>query len=68
MQYDVIRNFYQDRLLIGQKYLRMEIRSLIGPGLVRKQDVVKGRGLEPKVNVFKVCVEFYSGDAVKELM
>ena len=45
-----------------------KIRSLIGPGLVRKQDVTKGEGLEPKVNVFKIRVEFYCGGPVKKLM
>ena len=33
-----------------QKYFRMEIRNL-EPRLVRKQDVAKEGGLEPKVNV-----------------
>ena len=29
------------------------------PELVRKQDVVKGEGLESKVNVFKICVKLW---------
>ena len=47
MQYDVIRKFYREGLLMGQKYLRIEDQKIDGPGLVRKQDVAKGGGLEP---------------------
>ena len=43
---------------MGQKYLKWKIRSF-GHGLVRKQDVAKGEGLEPKVTAFKTCVKFY---------
>ena len=50
-----------------QKYLRIEDQNL-GLGLVRKQNVAKGRGIEPKVNVFKICVKFYCGGAVKKLL
>ena len=38
--------------------LEWKIRSL-GPGLVRKQDVAKGEGLEPKVNIFKYVLNFF---------
>ena len=43
---------------MGQKYLRVEGRK---PGLrlVRKQDVAEGRGLEPKINVFKIYVKLW---------
>ena len=50
-----------------QSILEWKIRSL-GLGLVHKQDIAKGRGLELKVNVFKICVKFYCGGAVKKLM
>ena len=40
---------------MGQKYLKMEDQKQ--PGLVRKEDVGKGEGLEPKVNVFKIFVK-----------
>ena len=36
-----------------QKYPKMEDQKP-GAGLARKQDVAKG-GLEPKVDVFKIC-------------
>ena len=39
-----------------QKYLKMEDKKL-GAGLARKQDVAKEGGLEPKVDVFKICVK-----------
>ena len=35
---------------MGLKYLRREDQK---PGLMRKQDVAEGGGLESKVNVFK---------------
>ena len=38
------------------KYLLMEDRK---PGLVHKQNAVKREGLEPKVNVFKICVKLW---------
>ena len=44
---------------MGQKYLKMEDQKLEAYKLVRKQDVVEGEGLEPKVNVFKICVKFW---------
>ena len=53
---------------MGQKYLRMEDRKPEAYRLVRKQNVAKGGGLEPKVNVFKVCVKFYCGGMVKKLI
>ena len=42
---------------MGQNYLRMEDQKQ--PGLVRKEDVAKGEGLEPKVNVFKIFVKLW---------
>ena len=42
MQYDVIRNFQNKGLFMGQNYLR-KIRSM-GRRLVRKQNVAKGGG------------------------
>ena len=42
---------------MGQKYLKMEDQKQ--PGLVRKEDVAKGEGLEPKVNVFKIFVKLW---------
>ena len=39
-----------------QNYLKMEDQNL-GHGLVRKQNVAKRGGLEPKVTVFKICVK-----------
>ena len=36
--------------------------------LVRKHDVAKGGGLEPKANVLKICFKFHCGGAVKKLM
>ena len=50
---------------MGQKYFRMKIRSL-GPKLVRKQDVAKEGGLEPKVYVFEICVKLWR--RVKKLL
>ena len=50
-----------------QKYLRMKDQKL-RPGLVGKQDVAKEEGLEPQVNVFKICVKFYYGGAIKKLL
>ena len=47
--------------------LESKIRSL-GPQLVRKQDGDKDGGLGPKINVFKICVKYYCGGAVKKLM
>ena len=41
-----------------QKYPKMEDEKP-GAGLERKQDVAKGVGLEPKVNVFKICVKLW---------
>ena len=32
-----------------------------GPGLVRNRDVAKRRGLEPKVNVIKICINLIVG-------
>ena len=52
MQYDVSINFQKGELLVGQKYFRMEI---LGP-INWCEDVAKERGLEPKVNGFKICV------------
>ena len=52
--YEVIRNFQKVGLFMGQKYLIMVGQK---PGLVRKQDVAKRGELEPKVNVFKICVK-----------
>ena len=40
-----------------QKYPKMEDQKP-GAGLARKQDVAKG-GLEPKVDVFKICVKLW---------
>ena len=39
-------------VLWDENILEWKIRSL-RPGLARKQDVAKGGGLEPKVNVYK---------------
>ena len=41
-----------------QKYPKMEDQKP-GAGLARKQDVAKGGGLEPKVDVFKICVKLW---------
>ena len=41
---------------MGQKYLRMKEQK---PRWVRKQDVAKGGGLEPKVNVFNIDVKLW---------
>ena len=43
--------------LWDKNILEWKIRSLV-PGLARKQDVAKGGGLEPKVNVFKYVLNF----------
>ena len=31
----------------------------VGPKFVRKQDVAKGGGFQPKVNAFKICVKLW---------
>ena len=54
------RDFLWDKNVLERK-----IKSL-GPGLVRKHKIAKRGGLEPKVNVFKICVKFYCGRAVKK--
>ena len=59
--------FRRRDFLWNKNILEWKIRSL-GPGLVRKQDVAKGGGLEPKVNVFKIGVKFYCGGSVKKLL
>ena len=43
---------------MGQKYRRMEDQKL-GVLVVRKQNVAKRGGLEPKVNVFQICVNLW---------
>ena len=43
-----------------QKYPKMEDQKP-GARLARKQDVAKGGGLEPKVDVFKICVKLWGG-------
>ena len=50
---------------MGQKYFRMEIKSQ-GPRLVRKQDVAKEGGIEPKDNVFEIRLKLCR--RVKKLM
>ena len=57
--------FKRSDFLWDKNISESKIRSL-GPGLVRKQDVAKGGRLDPKVNVFKICVKFCSGGAVKK--
>ena len=52
--------FTRRDILWDKDILEWKIRSL-GFGLVRKQDVAKGGGLEPKVYLFKVSVKFYCG-------
>ena len=42
---------------MGQKYLRMKDHK--HPGLVRKEDVAKGEGLEPKLMFFKIFVKLW---------
>ena len=37
----------------------MEDQKPIGRGLVRKQNVAKREGLEPKINAFKICVKLW---------
>ena len=61
------KNFKRRGCLWDKNILESKIRSL-GPGLVRRQDVVQDGELERKVNVFKICVKFYCGSAVKKLM
>ena len=52
MQLGVIRNFKKEELFTGL----MEDQK---PGLVRQQEVAKEGRLEPKVNVFKICVKLW---------
>ena len=59
--------FKKRDILWDKSILEWKIRSL-GPALVLKQDVAKGGGLKPKVNVFKICVKIYRGGAVEKLM
>ena len=47
------RDFLWDKNTVEWK-----IRSL-GPWLVLQQDVAQVRGLEPKVNVFEICVKLW---------
>ena len=42
---------------MGQKTSKRKISSL-GPGLMHKQNVAKGGGLESKVNIFKYVLNF----------
>ena len=50
--------FFKRRDVLWDKnILEWKIRSL-GPGLARKQDVAKGGGLKPKVNVFEYVLNF----------
>ena len=57
--------FTRRDFLWDKDILEWKIRSL-GFRLVRKQDVAKGGGLEPKVYLFKVSVKFYCGGAGHE--
>ena len=59
--------FKRRDFLWDKNILEWKIRN-VGLDLVRKQDVAKGGELEPKTNVFKICVKFYCGGAVKKLM
>ena len=58
MQYDVIINFLTEVLLWKKSTLEWKVRSLC-PRLVRKQDVAKERGLQPKFNAFKIRVKLW---------
>ena len=61
--------FKRRDFLWDKNILEWKIRSL-EPGLERKQDfaIAKEEGLEPKVYVFKICVKFCCGGAVKKLL
>ena len=49
--------FKRRDFLWNKNILEWKIRSL-GTGLARKQDVAKGVGVKPKVNVFKSVLKF----------
>ena len=57
MPYDIIKLFKRD-FYTEKNTLEWKITSL-GLQLVHKQDVAKGERLEPKANVFKICVKLW---------
>ena len=58
MHYDVAINFQMEGLFWDKNTLEWMVRSL-GLRFVLKQDVAEGRGFEPKVNVFEICVKLW---------